>query len=144
MTFTVAPLAGPQDWDAALALRMEVFVAEQGVPPELEADAHDATARHWLARDAAGEAVGTARAVTLPDGTWKIGRVAVRQGWRGRGVGAALMRAILAALSDAGAPGACLESQTHAAPFYEKLGFVAEGEVFLDAGIPHVLMRRRA
>ena len=140
MRMTVAPLGGPEDWEAARDIRLEVFVTEQGVPADLELDGADATARHWLARDPEGVPIGTARAVTRPDGSWKIGRVAVRRSWRGRGVGAAVMRAILAELTRVGAPGAYLESQTHAQAFYEKLGFVAQGGVFLEAGIPHVAM----
>lgn len=141
MRITVLPLAGQAEWEAAKAIRMEVFVEEQGVPASLELDALDATARHWLAMDAAGEPIATARAVVQDTGTWKIGRVAVRKAWRGQGVGAAVMRQIMRDLVGAGAPGAYLESQTHAAAFYEKLGFVAEGPEFEEAGIPHVAMR---
>ena len=141
MRITVLPLAGPDDWEAAKAIRLEVFVEEQKVPASLELDALDAQARHWLARGERGEAIGTARAVERPDGTWKIGRVAVRRAWRGQGVGAAVMRQVMRDLVAAGAPGAYLESQTHAAPFYEKLGFAAEGPEFEEAGIPHVAMR---
>jgi ElaA protein len=124
-------------------VRLAVFVAEQRVPIELEIDEHDATARHWVARDEGedGRVVGTARVVEKPDGAWKIGRVAVAASHRGKGVGAAIMRAILADARAEGAPGALLESQTHAMGFYERLGFAAEGPEFLDAGIPHRLMR---
>lgn len=143
MTITVLPVASAADWEAAMAVRLEVFVEEQGVPASLEMDALDATARHWVALDADGAVVGTARAVVRDDGTWKIGRVAVRQPWRGRGVGAAVMRTIMRDLVAVGAPGAYLESQTHAATFYAKLGFAADGEEFLEAGIPHIAMRWR-
>ncbi len=141
MTIAVFPIASAADWEAARAVRLAVFVDEQGVPADLEMDALDATARHWVAQDGTGGVIGTARAVPLADGTWKIGRVAVIKAWRGRGVGAAVMRAIMRDLVAAGAPGAYLESQTHAATFYAKLGFVAEGEAFMEAGIPHVAMR---
>ena len=139
---TVRPIdlaASPADWEAAQAIRFEVFVDEQRVPAEEELDADDAMARHWLAW-VDGEPVGTARAVSKAFG-WKIGRVAVRRPYRGRGVGLALMRAILASGREAGVAEARLESQTHALPFYERLGFAAEGPEFLDCGIPHRLMR---
>lgn len=141
MTITVLPVSGAAEWEAARAIRLEVFVEEQGVPADLELDDLDALARHWVALGADGAVLGTARAVTRPDGLWKIGRVAVRKAWRGRGVGAAVMRAIMRDLVAAGAPGAYLESQTHATTFYEKLGFAVEGAEFLEAGIPHVAMR---
>lgn len=139
MTPSIERVRSDGDWDAARAIRMEVFVEEQAVPEALELDEHDAMARHWLAR-VDGEPVGTARAVAL-EGTWKIGRVAVRAPWRGSGVGRELMRAILAAARDEGVAVLALDSQVHALPFYERLGFVAEGPEFDDAGIPHRHMR---
>lgn len=137
---------GDGDWDRVKAVRFKVFVDEQAVPADEELDANDADARHWLA-EVDGAVIGTARVVDLiaADGTpyGKIGRVAVLADHRGTGVGVALMRAILAELAIAGPRAAYLESQTHAIGFYERLGFVAEGEEFLDAGIPHRRMWRR-
>ena len=135
----VRPLASAADWEAAQAIRFEVFVDEQRVPAEEEIDADDATARHWLAL-VDGEPVATARAVEKDFG-WKIGRVAVRRPFRCQGVGLGLMEAILTAAREQGVGEARLESQTHAIPFYERLGFEAEGPQFLDCGIPHRLMR---
>ena len=136
-TFTIRVL----DWSHAAALarpvREEVFVVEQRVPREMEWDEHDATSRHALALAADGEAIGTAR--LLPEG--RIGRMAVRKPWRGRGVGAALMRALLDEARAAGMTGIALHAQTHAAGFYRRFGFSARGEEFDEAGIPHVEMR---
>lgn len=132
--------ASPADWEACKRIRFEVFVGEQAVPAELELDDHDASARHWLAFDG-GEAVGTARVVEREDG-WKVGRVAVRAPWRGRGMGLALMEAIAAEARTLGVAQLMLESQVQAIPFYERLGYVAEGDVYLDCNIPHRLMRQ--
>lgn len=141
MPAVVRKLSSPADWEAAKAIRFEVFVDEQQVPIALELDALDATARHWLAWE--GEtAIATARAVSQDFG-WKIGRVAVRRAWRGQGVGVAVMRTIIAAARRAEVRELQLESQIHALAFYERLGFVAEGPEFDDAGIPHRLMRLR-
>lgn len=123
------------DLAACLELRRVVFIEEQAVPEELERDEHDASALHWLAT-LDGRPVGTARAV-LMGGTGKIGRVCVLAGLRGQGVGAALIRAAVAELAARGLSRAKLGSQAHAIPFYEALGFVAEGPVYDDAGIPH-------
>lgn len=125
----------PADWEACKAIRFEVFVDEQQVPPELELDEHDEAARHWLAREG-GQPLGTARVVELPD-AWKVGRVAVLAKARGKGVGKALLRHIEGEAREAGARKLVLESQVHAIPFYEGLGYAAHGPEFMDAGIPH-------
>ena len=129
------------DWNDAAALarpvREEVFVVEQRVPLEMEWDEHDAACRHAIAIAASGESIGTAR--LLREG--RIGRMAVRKAWRGRGVGAALMRALLDEARAAGMAEIALHAQAHAAGFYRRFGFSARGEPFEEAGIPHVEMR---
>lgn len=129
------------DWEhdrARLAeVRRAVFIAEQGVPEALEWDADDAGSLHLLATDADGRAIGCAR--ILPDG--HIGRMAVVKSWRGRGVGRALLAAALEAARAGGHRAVRLSAQSHAAAFYAHAGFVAEGEEYLEAGIPHVAMR---
>lgn len=137
----VMPVQTELEWEAAKAIRFAVFVDEQQVPLHEELDGYDAVARHWLAIED-GAPIATARAVAKDDG-WKIGRVAVLAPHRGRGVGLAIMRAILEDARAAGAAEAYLDSQTHALAFYERLGFAAEGPEFLDAGIPHRHMRLR-
>ncbi|PWG65508.1 GNAT family N-acetyltransferase [Spiribacter halobius] len=131
------------DW-ASLAprarpLRIEVFVEEQGVPPELEWDEHDAISRHFLALAPDETVIGTGR--LLPDG--KVGRMAVARAWRGRGVGSALLEAIVDAARRDGHEALVLAAQLHALPFYANLGFEAFGEPFDEAGLPHRMMRRR-
>ena len=130
------------DWsaDGALlrAIRADVFIDEQSVPPELEWDAEDPRARHVLAVTADGTAVGTGR--LLPDG--RIGRMAVLKPWRGRGVGAALLTELIRIAQEAGLQTLVLYAQVHALGFYAGFGFQPEGEIFLDAGIPHQAMRR--
>ena len=127
--------------ETCLKLRFEVFVDEQGVPPEIERDAYDEIALHLLATEG-DRALGTAR--VLPNGEiGKIGRVCVIKAARGTGLGAALIRAALDEMrADGRFRKAALGSQLHAIPFYEKLGFAAYGEVFDDAGIPHRMMER--
>ena len=121
-------------------IRRIVFVEGQGVPVEEEQDEHDATALHLLAFDR-DRPVGTAR-ILLADGYGKIGRVAVLEEARGKGIGAALIRAAVERLrAEAGIREARLGAQIHALAFYERLGFEAHGPVFDDAGIPHRAMR---
>lgn len=129
------------DLEACMALRFTVFVDEQGVPAEIERDEYDAVATHILAT-IDGKPMGTARIVVKGD-TGKIGRVCVLPAARGTGLGAALIRACLDEMADdPQISQAVLGAQTSAIGFYEKLGFVPEGDEFDDAGIPHLMMRK--
>ncbi len=122
----------------AFPIRWTVFVEEQNVPPDIEADEWDAQSLHAVARDRSGRSIGTAR--LLPDG--HIGRVAVLRAARGTGVGVALMDELIRAARSRGMRRVELAAQTHAAGFYRRLGFVEEGAPFEEAGIEHVRMRR--
>lgn len=129
---------GTPAYEACLAIRVDVFVNEQNVPPEEELDTFDQSAIHILAL-VDGKPAGTARAVEKEAGRWKIGRVAVSTGYRQQGIGGALMRGIEAACPTSRFT---LSAQTHALNFYKRLGYIAEGEAFMEAGIPHFLMHK--
>jgi predicted GNAT family N-acyltransferase len=137
---TVRAAQSPADLDAAYAVRRSVFQDEQGVPAELEFDADDAIAIHVIAVDGA-QVVGTGRVVLRP-GYAKIGRMAVLAEWRKRGVGRALLDALLSTAADRGATRAVLHAQVHAVGFYSRAGFIAVGDQFDEAGIPHRRMER--
>lgn len=129
------------DWATMKAVsrlvREEVFIQEQQISPEEEWDDMDDVCLHAVAYDANGEVLGTAR--LLPDG--HIGRMAVRAPGRGRGVGGALLRQLMHEAEGRGHGQVLLSAQIRAEKFYNRHGFVREGEEFLDAGIPHVQMR---
>lgn len=130
-------------WEAAReragAIRISVFVEEQGVPLELEWDDMDRSSWHALALTTDGTAVATGR--LLPDG--HIGRMAVLKMARGTGVGAQVLDALMAKAAELGYPELILNAQTHAEPFYARAGFERVGDVFEEAGIPHIEMRKR-
>lgn len=121
------------------AVREAVFMAEQGVPAELEWDGLDPLCVHFLAFGGRSEAIGTAR--FTPDG--HVGRMAVLEPWRGQGVGRALLEAAVSEARRRGLRKLALNAQTHAQGFYLRFGFEPQGGEFLDAGIPHVRMTRR-
>jgi len=127
----------PSDREALRALRLEVFVGEQGVPEALEWDDLDTDSIHVLACDERGQPIGCGRLTPKH----KIGRMAVHSAWRGQGVGVALLRELVARARALGWPDVALDAQVQALDFYAREGFVAEGDVFDDAGIPHQLMR---
>lgn len=122
----------------ASAIRFEVFVEEQQVPIAEELDAMDAECLHALAFSHQGVAIATGR--LLPDG--HIGRMAVKLSERKKGVGAAVLQALVEAAQERGFKEVVLGAQLHAKDFYLKQGFVEFGEVFLDANIEHVMMRK--
>jgi predicted GNAT family N-acyltransferase len=125
----------------AFGLRYEVFVDEQGVPRELEVDLLDETATHLVAIHD-DEVVGTLR--LLEDGgAAKIGRVAVRATLRRNGIGARLMERAAAIALGRGFAEIILHAQVTVAGFYRRLGYVEEGGLFDEAGIPHIAMRKR-
>ena len=127
------------DGERLSAVRTEVFVDGQGVDPAIESDGLDPDCFHALASDDGGRPVGAARMSRKG----KIGRMAVLEEHRGRGIGGELLRRLLEVAEAEGISRCYLHSQSHAAPFYERFGFVAEGDGFEEAGIPHVMMVRR-
>lgn len=131
--------ASAAELDIARAIRRAVFVDEQAVPPDIEADDLDGVAEHFLVRDGA-VAVATARARRTREG-WKLERVAVLGSHRGRGVGMALVRHLLGEVP-AGAT-VYVHAQEGALGFWQRAGFVADGPSFVEGGIQHRWMRFR-
>ena len=128
--------------DAApcMDVRRTVFIVEQGVTEADEVDGLDWACRHLLAR-IGGQPVGAARLRVIGD-VAQIQRVCVLSGFRGTGLGAAMVRALVAAAkATPGVRQVRLGAQTYAMGFYERLGFAAEGPEYVDAGIPHREMK---
>jgi predicted GNAT family N-acyltransferase len=152
-------LAGDEaDRAAAFVVRTDVFVAEQGVPADLELDELDEVADHFVAYDGdvgidgGARAVGAGRLVVEDPGfegtdpalgpVGHLGRLAVRPETRGTGLGVDLVRAIEVRAAERGLRVVALSAQTHALGFYERLGYTAYGPEFDDAGLPHRWMSR--
>ena len=129
------------DWvrysEALSSLRHTVFVEEQGVPVELELDGEDASAWHAAAFLDDGRLIGTGRML----GSGKIGRMAVSQSMRRQGIGRALLDTLVAEAKRLKFEEVSLGAQLPAVAFYERAGFEAYGDIFLDAGIDHKMMR---
>src|SRR5215510_8739149 len=121
--FTVRIMAWREALPLARPVRVKVFVEEQRVPLDLEWDEWDERSDHALALGPRGEPIGTAR--LLPDG--RIGRMAVLKEWRRKGVGAALLAAMLERARERSMPTALLHAQIQAAGFYRRFGFSERG-----------------
>jgi predicted GNAT family N-acyltransferase len=145
----VVPVEGPGDLAAALAIREVVFIEEAAIPLEIERDDLDVTAFHVLAMQE-GHAIGTGRLVHSDEhppgerGLWnRIGRMAVLAKHRKSGAGRAILETLEARAHQQSAVGIVLHAQVHAQAFYEKLGYAPFGDVFQEAGIPHIRMWKK-
>ncbi|MGM0767333.1 MAG: GNAT family N-acetyltransferase [Pseudomonadota bacterium] len=121
-------------------IRQQVFVDEQRVPPELEWDATDEIADHYLAVNADNQPVAVARLFSTLEETAHIGRMAVLPAWRGQGIGEALLHNLVREAGEQFRE-LRLSAQQHAIAFYQRSGFHVCSEPYDDAGIPHVDMR---
>jgi predicted GNAT family N-acyltransferase len=126
-------------YNDALLVRRTVFIEEQHVPEEEEIDEFDQEATHFVLYDE-GKPVGAGRFRIVDQGLGKIERICVLPQYRGRGAGKLIMEKIEQFAKEQGIPKVKLNAQTHAEPFYQKLGYETVSDVFMDAGIPHVTM----
>lgn len=124
-----------QDQAPLAAIRRKVFIEEQHVPEDMEWDEHDVASVHFLAEDG-GQPVGCVR--LIPSG--QISRLSVLENRRSEGIGVALLQAAIAEARARGLKEVFLHAQTHATSFYEAAGFLVDGGIFVEAGIPHRLM----
>jgi predicted GNAT family N-acyltransferase len=136
----VRPTRDEAEVAAALALREEVFCGEQGVSLAEERDGRDEEALHLVVVDD-GVVVGTCR-LLVEGATVKLGRMAVSRTRRGLGLARALITEAEARARALGGERIVLAAQLSAQPLYDRAGYAAFGEVFLDAGIEHVMMAK--
>ncbi|MCT4396761.1 GNAT family N-acetyltransferase [Periweissella beninensis] len=123
----------------ALAIRKSVFVAEQNIDISLELDNLDDVATHFVVY-LNKQPIATARIHRTNDNGWHLQRVATLKSFRHQGVASMLMHNIESNASTLGITYLTLGAQLQAKDFYQKLGFIAQGSIFLDAGIQHITM----
>jgi predicted GNAT family N-acyltransferase len=128
--------------EIVMPIRIEVFVKEQSVPEDLERDEYDINALHALLI-VDGQTIGTGRVFQkdTQSKTYFIGRLCVIKKYRGVGYGESLMKKLIAYAQQQGAQECCIHAQRVSQLFYKKLGFMTEPEVFMEAGIEHVVMK---
>lgn len=136
----VVIVSSEKDLQAAFSIRKTVFVQEQNVPIEEELDQYDNTATHFLLYYTE-EPIGTGRCRKI-NNTLKAERICVLEPYRKLGAGLQIMETIEDYAHSENIDCIKLDAQTHAKGFYLKLGYHIVSEEFLDAGIPHVTMKK--
>lgn len=136
--FTIEQSIWPDNAKLIQQLRETVFVIEQGVDKKIEWDGRDDQCLHVIAFSDSNVPIATGR--ILPSG--HIGRIAVLSVWRNKGVGAGILKKLIEVAQSSNLTKVYLNSQTHALEFYQRFGFISEGPVFMEAGIPHQRMTR--
>jgi predicted GNAT family N-acyltransferase len=137
---SIRKITTTEDLQKCLQIRKKVFIEGQNVPPDEEIDGKDQDSEHYLL--CLNEAPAGVARVRFVENFAKIERVAILDEYQGQGLGKEIMHKILADLQENKfVDMAKLSSQTHAIPFYEKLGFVVCSEEYLDANIPHKDMK---
>lgn len=139
---TVRLVETEEDMEAAVGIRFRVFVDEQSVPPEIELDEYDVVATHAVAL-LDGVAIGTGRAI-VEGGSARIGRMAVDLQHRRGGVGGLILRFLEEETKELGATEFVLHAQEYVKAFYAAHGYTEHGDMFMEAGIPHIEMRKAA
>ena len=134
--FDLRNASWPKDADLIRAVRQHVFVTEQGIDPALEWTGDDHEFLCVIALDVDQNPIGTGR-VKVEAATATIGRMAVLKPFRGAGVGAAILSRLIEIGKSEGVIKFELSAQVSAIAFYQKHGFVASGDVYLDANIEH-------
>ena len=125
----------------AINVRMRVFVVEQQIPVEEEIDDADATATHAIALYQ-GQIVGTGRLLYLGDSMVQIGRMAVDRQFRRQGIGGRILAFLEDEARTQGIGSCLLHAQEYVKDFYAGSGYVERGDLFLEADIPHIEMRK--
>jgi predicted GNAT family N-acyltransferase len=141
LAVTVRPARNAAEVEAAMDLRVRVFVDEQGVDPGEELDSLDDESLQVVGLDDTG-VIATCRLRALGGGEWKLERMAVERRLRGLGVGGKLLAGAEDEVRDRGAAEMVLNAQRRAEPFYAAHGYIAEGDTFMEAEIEHVRMRK--
>lgn len=123
----------------AVDIRTEVFVEEQGF--EEEFDGRDGDCLHMVLF-CGGVPAAVGRIYPDGEGVYYAGRIAVREAFRGKNLGAEVMRLLEEKARGLGAKRMALSAQCRVREFYEKSGYTASGEVYLDQFCPHIHMEK--
>ena len=138
MEYTLKLTRWDKDQKLLSEIRRAVFIEEQQVPEDLEWDDDDKTCVHVLVSDN-NKPIAAGRIKM----NGHIGRMAVLKDYRSKGIGSAVLEALINFSKTLKMKSVYLHAQTTAIPFYEKHGFKTSSDEFMDAGIPHKTMGKQ-
>ncbi|PWA12758.1 GNAT family N-acetyltransferase [Pueribacillus theae] len=130
-----------KEMNDALYVRSVVFVEEQHVPVELEIDEHENHAIHFIVYNDEEKPIGAGRLRKVDNGG-KIERISVLREFRNKGLGRLLMQKIEQTAKEKQWLPLLLNAQIQVETFYKSLGYSTCSETFMEAGIPHVSMKK--
>ncbi|WP_221563926.1 GNAT family N-acetyltransferase [Alkalihalobacillus sp. TS-13] len=130
-----------QQMEDAFSVRKKVFILEQKVTEEEEIDEFESESIHFVLYNDDHKTIGAARLRFVED-YGKVERVCVLKEYRGTGAGKQLMQGLERTAADKNCRKFVLYAQTHAENFYKSLGYHTYSDIFMDAGIPHVAMKK--
>ena len=137
----VTRINNEEDFKDAQKVRKTVFVLEQNVPADNEFDQFEDESVHVLVRWKENP-IATGRIRPVED-VMKCERICVLKEARKMGVGKMVVDELEKIALEKGAKKLILHAQTHAIPFYEKLGYIITSDsLFYEEGIPHVSMEK--
>ena len=139
MNIIIKKVKSDKDFADSMTIRRDVFIVEQSVPVSIERDEFEASCDHFMS-PLDGEVVSTGR-LRRVDSIIKFERIASLKKVRGKGIGRKLM-SFMQEYAQAKYPGYILKmhAQASAISFYTQIGWIAEGEIFEEAGIEHQIM----
>ncbi|PQP84269.1 GNAT family N-acetyltransferase [Paenibacillus sp. PCH8] len=143
MNTTIVEVNNQELLDACFAIRMAIFVEEQGVSAADEFDAYDTLdteARHILLY-VDGVPAASSR-LRIVEQVAKLERICVMLDYRKHGLGRVLIDKLEQMALAEGLEKAKLHAQVQASGFYERLGYTPASDVFMEDGIPHLLMTK--
>lgn len=143
---TVTLVHTDKELEDAFFVRQEVFVKEQGIPLPLERDEYDDESQHIVAYHE-GQPIAAGRVRLIDSSIAKVDRICVLPIFRRQQVGVRMMQKLEDYVTQL--PESVhiqtikIFAQTHAVPFYEKMGYHVTSPEFIDGGIPYRAMEKR-
>ena len=133
---------GPELIEKAQAIRYQVFMIEQQIPPELEIDGFDETSAHALMIEQ-GNAIATARLTVKDDGSSVLARISVVEAYRGMGIASKMIKSLMKYAKNAGVSSIKIHAHGYLQNYYEKFGFEFMQEVEIVGAHQLIEMQHR-